>query len=357
MRRLVIFTAFIVLSMVIASSVAGQETCSSVVNEALSQLSNNCGDLPRNSACYGFNNVRATFFDALLPDAFSQPNDRADLATLQSINTSPLNIETNEWGIAVLKVQANLPDALPGQAVTFLLMGDVQLTTGLEQDSDQNPMQAVYFTTGINDTRCTDAPESSLIIQGPKDITVDLRVNGANIQLGSTAIFRSNADNTVMDCGVIDGAALVGGKQVIPAGFIASVPLDENLNTDGSWTENAPIEGEDATALQVLRVMPEGILNYNPDVPTADEIALTAALDPELVTLLDPDLLRGLVRLLAAENVTPEFLAAWDVQALRNFIADNVEPLPPSTEELTDEAFTQDFIDSLLAALDEYLRP
>ena len=101
------------------------------------------------------------------------------------------------------------------------------MTTGLEQDSDQNPMQAVYFTTGINDTRCTDAP-ILLIIQGPKDITVDLRVNGANIQLGSTAIFRSNADNTVMDCGVIDGAALVGGKQVIPAGFIASVPLDEN---------------------------------------------------------------------------------------------------------------------------------
>ena len=89
MRRLMIFIAFIVLSMVIVSSVAGQETCSSVVNEALSQLSNNCGDLPRNSACYGFNNVQATFFDAFLPDAFSQPNDRADLATLQSINTSP----------------------------------------------------------------------------------------------------------------------------------------------------------------------------------------------------------------------------------------------------------------------------
>ena len=70
--------------------------------------------------------------------------------------------------------------------------------------------------------------------------------------------------------------------------------------------------------------MPEGILSYNPDVPTADEIALTAALDPELVTALDPDLLRGLVRLLAAENVTPEFLTTWDVQALRNFIADNV---------------------------------
>ncbi|MFN8564536.1 MAG: hypothetical protein U0703_23605 [Anaerolineae bacterium] len=274
MRRWVVVAAFLVLSVAVAAGVTAQETCSSFVNEALAQLSTNCGDLSRNSACYGFDHVIATFFAPLTTDAFTHPNDRVELESLQSITTSPLDVQTSQWGIAVIKAQANLPDALPGQAVTFLLLGDVHLQTGVEQGSDMQPMQAVYFTTGIGDTRCSDAPQSSLIIQGPKDITVDLRVNGADISLGSTAIFRSTANNT-MECGVIDGAAHVGGgDQVIPAGFAARVPLDEQLNTNGDWGGNQPLEGQDAEALQILRDVPEGVLNYAPDVPTPDEIAL-----------------------------------------------------------------------------------
>ena len=53
-----------------------QETCASFVDQALAQLSSNCGDLTRNSACYGYNNVTATFFEPFTPDAFTQPNDR-----------------------------------------------------------------------------------------------------------------------------------------------------------------------------------------------------------------------------------------------------------------------------------------
>lgn len=355
MRRFVFLIAFIILSAVVVTGVAAQqETCSPIVTHALEQLSSNCGDLQRNAACYGYNHVTATFFDSLAPDAFTQPNDRVELASLQSITTSPLNIDTQQWGIAVVKAQANLPDALPGQAVTFLLMGDVQLRTALEQDSDQNPMQAVYFTTGIGDTRCSDAPESSLIIQGPENITVDLRVNGANIQLGSTLIFRSGEDNS-MECGVLDGAAVVGrGGQVIPAGFSARVPLDENLNTDGDWGANEPLTNDDASALQVLRELPDGLLNYMPDVPTAEEIDMLAALDAQLIASLDSHLVRNLARLLIATNTSPELVAEWDVQLLRGYIASNATDVV----EVDDQPFTSpEFIESLIAALDEYLRP
>ncbi|MEP7293132.1 MAG: hypothetical protein ABI835_15220 [Chloroflexota bacterium] len=352
MRRFVIFAAFTVLSVLIVSTVSAQETCSSFVTQALGQLSNNCGDLSRNSACYGYNNVVATFFDTLSPASFLQPNDRVELANLQTITTSPLNVETGQWGIAVVKAQADLPDALPGQAVTFLLLGDVQLQTGITRDSDQNPMQAIYFTTGIGDTRCTDAPESSLIIQGPENITVNLRVNGADIQLGSTAIFRSTANNT-MECGVIDGAAHVAGGQTIPAGFAARVPLDPNLNANGDWGGNQPIDRADATALQVLREVPEGVLNYTPDVPTADEVELLASLDSRLVAALDADVLRELVRVLIAQGATPEFVAEWDVQTLRDFVASNADEV--IEVEATEEPFASDVIQTLLAALDEYL--
>ncbi|MFN8449919.1 MAG: hypothetical protein U0521_15365 [Anaerolineae bacterium] len=46
------------------------------------------------------------------------------------------------------------------------------------------------------------------------------------------------------------------------------------MNTNGDWGGNQPLEGQDAEALQILRDVPEGVLNYAPDVPTPDEIAL-----------------------------------------------------------------------------------
>jgi hypothetical protein len=366
MHRIVIFLAFVALSLVVVAGVVAQGTCSDFVNQALQQLSTNCGDMPRNSACYGYNSVSATLTSALAPDAFSHPNDRVELADLQSITTAPLDLQTSVWGIAVMKAQANLPDALPGQAVTFLLLGDVQVKTGVTQGSDMKPMQAIYFTTGIGSTKCSDAPESSLIIQGPKDITVNMRVNGADIKLGSTAVFRST-ENSTMSCGVIDGAAHVGDPsqpQVIPAGFAARVPLDASLNANGDWGGNQPITDQDATALQILKDVPSGVLNYAPDVPTASEVDIAASLDLRLVTALEPHVLRTMIRVLAAEGATPEMVSEWDTAALRAFVANNASKVnstvtsePASTPEAvsTVEPLTPDLIQTVLDALDTYI--
>jgi hypothetical protein len=372
MHRFVIFLASVALSVIVVAGVAAQGTCSDFVTKALDALSNNCGDLSRNSACYGYNNVSATFGSGLSPDAFSHPNDRVGLADLQSITTAPLDLQTSQWGIAVMKAQANLPDALPGQAVTFLLLGDVQVKTGVTQGSDMKPMQAIYFTTGIGSTNCNDVPDSSLIIQGPKNITVNMRVNGADISLSSTAVFRSTPNST-MSCGVIDGAAHVGdaGQQVaIPSGFAARVPLDASLNANGDWGGNQPIADQDAAALQVLKQLPDGVLNYTPDVPTPQEVDVSASLDSKLVNAMEPHLLRNMIRLLVAEGATPEMVAEWDTQALRDFIAKNADKvLVAATPEVTSDAqataeagtgdgaapFTPDLLKNVLDALDTYI--
>ena len=289
-----------------------------------------------------------------MPAAFNQPNDRVDLAALQSITTSPLNVDTSQWGIAVLKLQADLPDALPGQAVTFLLLGDVQLKSGVVPGSDQNPMQAIYFTTGIADTKCSEAPASSLIIQGPENITVNLQVNGANVQFGSTLLFRSTEDSS-MECGVLDGSAVVGGAdgQVIPAGFAARVPLDRNLNIDGDWGANQTLADADAQALQVLRQVPEGVLNYTPNVPTPEEVDLMGALDPRLVSALDPHMLRQMVHLLSLEGADSTVVAALDTRGLRQFIVAHHLQLSAADRA----TFPDNFYSDLLKALDDYLNP
>lgn len=101
--------------------------CQELVTIVVASLDSACGALERNSACYGNNRVDATFWEAREDLLFSAPADRVPLVDLATIATAPLDVATEQWGVAALHAQANVPDALPGQAVTFMLMGDASL--------------------------------------------------------------------------------------------------------------------------------------------------------------------------------------------------------------------------------------
>jgi hypothetical protein len=101
--------------------------CPALVEQALAEMGNNCAGLGRNSACYGYDGLLATFADIQPTGFFSRPSDRAPLTTLRTIQTSPLDMERQRWGIALMNLQANLPNTMPGAGVIFLLMGDVTL--------------------------------------------------------------------------------------------------------------------------------------------------------------------------------------------------------------------------------------
>ncbi|MCC6802159.1 MAG: hypothetical protein IT319_04670 [Anaerolineae bacterium] len=110
-------------------------TCPGLVQRAIDSVGNNCGGLDRNSACYGFNDVEAAFSVAQPVSFFTAPSDRARLLELESLSTSPMIEEQEKWGIALLSVQANLPDTLPGQSVIFMLMGDTQVENAVPEDN------------------------------------------------------------------------------------------------------------------------------------------------------------------------------------------------------------------------------
>ena len=112
----------------------GANTCSSLVQQAIAAVGTNCEGLGRNSACYGTFRVNATFTDPEVEASFSAPAALAPIDTLQTIRTAPLNTETNEWGVAVISAQANLPGVLPGQNALFLLIGDAEIENAVPQD-------------------------------------------------------------------------------------------------------------------------------------------------------------------------------------------------------------------------------
>jgi hypothetical protein len=112
-----------------------QATCSALVERALAAVGENCGVMGRNTACYGYNRVNASFAQTMPPDFFSRPADITDLLSLRALTTAPLDEGNDTWGVAVMKAQANLPTTLPGQAVTFLLLGDAAVENAVADGS------------------------------------------------------------------------------------------------------------------------------------------------------------------------------------------------------------------------------
>lgn len=133
----------------VAVPVLTQRECEALVAAALRDAADNCLDLQRNSACYGYSRVDAAFADVVPDDFFVNPADRTDLEPLVTLRTGALDLTTDEWGVALLNVQANLPDTLPGQAVTFVLLGDTSLQDATAARAAKN-FQPISVTTTVN---------------------------------------------------------------------------------------------------------------------------------------------------------------------------------------------------------------
>ena len=62
-----------------------EATCPALVLQALEDAESACSGLGRNSACYGYNRVNASFNQPVEPDFFSQPSDRAQLIDVERL--------------------------------------------------------------------------------------------------------------------------------------------------------------------------------------------------------------------------------------------------------------------------------
>lgn len=316
--------------------------CPALVEQALVALADNCGDLGRNTACYGYNRVGAEFTQPQPVGFFTLPADRADLTTLKTIRTAPLNLQTRDWGIAVMNVQANVPNSLTGQSVRFILLGEAALTNevppdeaalpgavvnvtaqtiaelraapslssnvvgtalagsvlaadGISPDSQwlrvfangvqgwinrgvlapsdevttlvvlsaeaRSPMQAFYFTGGIGKPDCQEAP-STLAIQSPENLVVDLTVNGANIQVGSFVTLQS-LPNNVLNLTVHRGKVETEDGAVVEPGQSMTALVDPEGNVVG-WEDPQPATQDELLVGQISQIVAKTVESVNP---------------------------------------------------------------------------------------------
>jgi hypothetical protein len=199
---------------------AADATCEEILTRAMQSVQSTCNDVSRNNACYGSNQVKAE------PNGgaalkFDVVGDRAPIRNIRTMVTSPLNVETGTWGLSLLKLQANLPDTLPGQNVTFLVFGN----TSVENVSGD--MQSFYFTTGIGNLSCKTVPKDAIVVRSPQHTEITFTANGVQITIASTIVLRAER-NKSMSVELVEGSAKLtaaGKSQTLKPGQVSTVTL------------------------------------------------------------------------------------------------------------------------------------
>jgi len=181
----------IIVMLCFSSVVAQDGTCSVFVENALAVVSDECAGVGRNQACYGNNTLQAIAREGVQQFNFQERGDLANVADIDSMRLRQLDQQEEVWGIALMKIQANLPDSLPGQNVTFLLFGDVEIQNAVPSAADIATL-AVTTSSNINVRR---APSTNGAILGSLGGGETVVANGRNEEGTWVRVQLSDADS------------------------------------------------------------------------------------------------------------------------------------------------------------------
>ncbi len=132
----------------VAVASAQAQTCSALVQEAIEIANANCDGLARNEVCYGYRSISASFYQDVDADTFSEPTDIVGLTDIRRLETLPIDPDTQQMGVALMRLQAMLPNTLPGQSVLFIMIGDVQVESAVPPTDAAAPADPVDVTVG-----------------------------------------------------------------------------------------------------------------------------------------------------------------------------------------------------------------
>lgn len=247
------------LALLLPVLVQAQEDCPQIVLAAMEQTADACEGMEANSVCYGYNWVELVSSAEGL--VFAAPGDQVALADIDGLRLAAFDEGAEAWGMALMQVQADIPGTIPGQLVTMVLFGDVEVMQQAAADDEWATMQAFAFRSGISDTACDEMPNSGLLVQTPSGVaSLTFTINGVQVAMGSTIYLTADAGGP-MELFVLEGTALVqaqGAAVEVPAGGFVTVPLsDDYLPLDVP----SEVQPYDMTHLVVLpfALLPEEI--------------------------------------------------------------------------------------------------
>jgi hypothetical protein len=221
--------------------------CETVLMRALEVTEADCSPTGRNQACYGYTVVQSELQSGISPASirFARSGDIVPIRSLAKIRTEPLNLVQGTWGMAVLRLQANLPDTNPGQNITFILFGD----TTLQPDSSRT--NAFYLSTELGNLVCKQIPQNSVLVRSPNHVAVKFAMNGVDITASSVVVLRASSGGGLLVRAMEGhvGVTANGITQTLFAGQELSVPLGGANGLVAIGPPSTPISAPLETAL------------------------------------------------------------------------------------------------------------
>jgi len=212
------------------------DVCPMIVDKAITATDALCKDIGRNEICYGNPSLQLETVADYDGNIIENPGERMGIFSIERLSLNPMDIEIPEWGIAVMSLQANLPDTLPGQNVLFIIFGNTELFD-ITPENETASLPSFYFQTGIGDAPCEAAPDSGVLIRTPEgagDVTFSM--NGVAVTMGSIAYLQAAASAN-MTVNMLAGEANVsafGQTATITAGNKVDLPVNANLVATGA---------------------------------------------------------------------------------------------------------------------------
>lgn len=219
-----------------ATSVAKKNaSCQVLIERAIRISQDSCNQIDSNKVCYGNDTISAD----LVPGTTQKLAMRGDIVDVEKvlrISASPLKLDSEEWGIAIMKVIANLPRSLPGQTVTMIVFGNTTLS------NQSQHLESFFFSSELGQIVCEKVPDDGVMINIPKDSGVRFVVNGADLTLTGDASIQAHK-NEKMEVSLYEGTARLeanGEAVYFGAGQQVEVPLGGENGTEAAGPPSAP---------------------------------------------------------------------------------------------------------------------
>ncbi|HET9909001.1 MAG TPA: hypothetical protein VFQ23_20290, partial [Anaerolineales bacterium] len=215
------YNPFLFPSSLTATALAQRNaSCQVLIDKAIQSSSGFCGQTGSNNVCYGNTTIQAELAPGVT-QRFSERGDILPVGDLRRLTAAPLNLQTEEWGIAVFKVIANLPRSLPGETVTMVVFGNTTI------DKQSGGLESFYFFSELGQIACEAVPSDGLMLTSPDGGGLRINVNGTELTLKGDANLKA-VKNGEMEVSLFRGSGRIvsnGQEQYFGAGQQVSVDL------------------------------------------------------------------------------------------------------------------------------------
>jgi len=232
------------------TDVPAEVICNDVLQQQLQTILNTCQDTDTGTLCFGSRDLQITQHPTVEnPIRFPTIGRRVGLNNLVRIETEPLSVEGETWGVAFARVESFARNSTFNQLefTAMVVFGGVTIQNRVPPFAIQNaereglpvreqppllvPMTRFSLRTNT-DTLCDFVPPG-VLLQSVNGFTSDLVVNNVAFQMDGTALLLTR--NNTLEVNMLEGVGeltALGSPQNIVAG--ARVTIELNADDEAS---------------------------------------------------------------------------------------------------------------------------